>query len=153
MTLQINNAVVGNGLGDNPANSSGSGQSEKSPTQPLILIAEDNDINRETLVDFISFNDYRVIEARDGAEAINQIQTQQPDLVLMDVRMPGIDGLEAMRHVRNSGNRVPIIALTGAAMAGDNHVCMTAGASAYLTKPVSLVTLIKAIKRQLAKVG
>ncbi len=116
---------------------------------PLILIAEDNFINREILTDFILYNHFRVIEAGNGIEALSQIEAHQPDLVLMDVRMPKLDGLGAMRHVRHSGNTVPIIALTGAAMVGDDHICMRAGANAYLTKPVSLVTLLKTINRHL----
>ncbi len=116
---------------------------------PLILIAEDDFINREVLVDFVSYNQFRVIEASDGIEALKQMEAQQPDLILMDVRMPKLDGLSTMRQIRENGNSVPIIALTGSAMTGDNHRCIQAGATAYLTKPVSLVALIKTINRHL----
>lgn len=121
----------------------------QSSAVPLILVAEDNDLNRQTLVDFLELSDFRAIFARDGAQAVDQISSANPDLVLMDINMPNVDGLDAMRQVRAAGNQVPIIALTGQAMVGDDLIALGAGANDYVTKPVHLDRLLRTIARHL----
>lgn len=116
---------------------------------PLILVSEDNVLNRETMVDFLRFSNYRAISASDGAEAIKRTDAESPDLILMDMKMPGVDGLTAIRHIRASGNTVPIIALTGQAMVEDKAKCLDAGADGYLAKPVRIAELIKTIQSYL----
>ncbi len=85
----------------------------------------------------------QVIEVRDGLEAIEQACEQRPDLILMDIQMPGINGLEAIKRLRTMPEfvSVPIIALTALAMPGDLEPCLEAGATEYLTKPFSLEKL------------
>jgi CheY-like chemotaxis protein len=118
---------------------------------PLVLLAEDNENNINIILDYLQIHGYRVIVARDGGEAIEQAQQQRPDLILMDIQMPGIDGLEATRRLRSSTMlaHVPIIALTALAMPGDRERCLEAGANEYLSKPVSLKELIKTIETHL----
>jgi CheY-like chemotaxis protein len=89
--------------------------------------------------------------AHDGHEALAVAAASQPDLILMDVQMPELDGLEAMRRlrVRPEFADTPIIALTALAMTGDRERCLEAGASEYLTKPVSLKALVATIERLL----
>ncbi|NJN92636.1 MAG: response regulator [Anaerolineales bacterium] len=122
-------------------------------TTPLILLAEDNDANINTLSDYLLNRGYRIIVARNGREAVTRTKEERPDLVLMDIQMPEMNGLEAIRFLRAESNsaigKVPIIALTALAMPGDRQRCLTAGANDYMSKPVSLKNLAEAIETQL----
>jgi signal transduction histidine kinase/CheY-like chemotaxis protein len=117
----------------------------------LILLAEDNPVGRQALVDFLEGQGYRVAVAQDGATALRIARQQSPDLILMDIQMPGIDGLEATRRVRADASLhdIPIIALTALAMPGDRERCLEAGANAYLSKPFGLNRLLTTIEAQL----
>lgn len=119
----------------------------------LILLVEDNETNIVTFFDFLQARGYRVIVARNGNEAIERAQEERPDLVLMDIQLPGMNGLEATRRLRSNGNlaMIPIIALTALAMPGDRERCLAAGADDYLSKPVSLKELIKVIEDHLLR--
>ena len=118
---------------------------------PCILLAEDQEANVNTIVSYLTAKGYRMILAKNGAEAIAQVQQSQPDLVLMDVQMPGMDGLEAMQLLRQSSEyaNLPIVALTALAMEGDRDRCLAAGANEYLTKPVRLRQLVTTIQNLL----
>ena len=119
----------------------------------VILLAEDNESNIHTFVDYLQAKGYRVIVARNGNEAIDLARAESPDLILMDIQMPGMDGLEATRRIRADTApgvaAVPIIALTALAMPGDRERCLEAGASEYLSKPVSLRQLVDVIEVQI----
>lgn len=117
--------------------------------KPLLLVGEDNELNRKTLVDFLEFKGYAVVVAEDGQQAIDVAARHNPDLILIDVQMPVLDGLSAIREMRTQGNAKPIIALTGLAMHGDEQRCLSAGATAYYSKPVRLNELVAVIDRQL----
>ncbi len=108
-----------------------------------ILLAEDNEDNIAMVSEYLSINGYQVTIARNGIEALEQARTRRPDIILMDIQMPGMDGLEVMRHIRADHNlaKVPIIALTALAMAGDRERCIEAGADEYMSKPISLKKL------------
>jgi PAS domain S-box-containing protein len=118
---------------------------------PLILLAEDNLANVSTFSDYLSAKGYCIVVAKNGQEAIACAQTHQPNLILMDVQMPEVDGLEAIRQIRLNPAlaKIPIIALTALAMAGDRERCLQAGADDYLSKPVKLKDLVIAIQRLL----
>ncbi len=124
-------------------------------TPPLVLLAEDNEINIATLYDFLEFRGCKIIIAHDGLEAIEKAKKHLPDLILMDVQMPNMDGLEATRNLREDVRtaNIPIIALTGLAMSGDRDRCLAAGASDYLSKPFQLDDLITTMDAQLALIG
>ena len=94
---------------------------------------------------------YRVIIARNGEEAIAQTNQCHPDLILMDIQMPDMDGLEATSRIRaqDEFTDIPIIALTALAMPGDRERCIQAGATEYLSKPVSMKQLVHVIQSQL----
>ena len=115
---------------------------------PLILLAEDNEANIDTLSNYLLSAGYQLILAKNGWEAVKIAQQHKPSLILMDVQMPEMDGLTATRQIRaDSGTAsIPIIALTALAMPGDQEKCLEAGASAYMTKPVSLKKLVKTMK-------
>jgi PAS domain S-box-containing protein len=120
--------------------------------QPLILLAEDNQANIDTISDYLEVKGYRLIVARDGREAIDLAQAHHPDLILMDIQMPGMDGLEAIQAIRREPQmaRIPIVALTALAMAGDRERCLEAGADDYCAKPVKLKQLVVTIQQLLA---
>jgi CheY-like chemotaxis protein len=119
---------------------------------PLVLLAEDNEANIATISSYLIAKDYRVVFAKNGQEAIALAKSHHPDLILMDVQMPVMDGLEATRQIRCDPDliNIPIIALTALAMSGDREKCLTAGASEYLTKPVKLKALSQMIQTFLA---
>jgi len=125
------------------------------PTQPstpardgaLILIAEDTPSNLEALTDYLTAKGYRIVSASNGAEAIQRAQESCPDLILMDIQMPIMDGLEAtfLLRANPATAATPIIALTALAMPGDRERCLAAGADSYLAKPVRLTQLAETI--------
>jgi len=116
-----------------------------------ILIVEDNQASLESLTDYLISKGYEIIAARDGFEALKQAQKTQPDIILMDLQMAGMDGLEATQQLRAQAQfaTVPIIALTALMMPGNREACLAAGMNEYLTKPVELKKLIKLIEKYL----
>jgi len=118
------------------------------PHQPLILLAEDNEANLSTLSSYLQAKGYELVLAKTGCEAVEQAQTRQPDIILMDIQMPEMDGLEAIRQIRQMPGltEVPIIALTALAMTGDRDRCLAAGANQYMSKPVKLRELVGQIQ-------
>jgi CheY-like chemotaxis protein len=100
---------------------------------------------------YLANRGYRVSLARNGVEAIERARQELPALILMDIQMPRMDGLEAMRHIRAEAHlgAIPIIALTALAMPGDRERCLAAGANDYLSKPVSLKGLVGIIESYL----
>jgi PAS domain S-box-containing protein len=120
---------------------------------PLILLADDNPINIETFSNYLISRGYRLIFASDGQEAINMTIAQNPDLILMDIQMPVLNGISAIKSIRANPdiNNIPIVALTALAMIGDREKCLAVGANEYLAKPVQLSHLITVIQQQLLK--
>jgi CheY-like chemotaxis protein/anti-sigma regulatory factor (Ser/Thr protein kinase) len=124
-----------------------------SPQSRTILIADDNESTITTLSGYLTAKGHRVLIARDGWEAFAHTRGHQPDLIVMDIQMPDMDGREAIRHIRADKqiHEIPIIALTALAMPGDREQCLAAGADEYLSKPVGLKTLDEIIRNLLAK--
>jgi PAS domain S-box-containing protein len=118
----------------------------------LILIAEDNEANIGTFSSYLTAKGYRILIAKDGQEALDLAKAHHPDLILMDIQMPIMDGLEATRQIRRDPDlvKIPIIALTALAMTGDRERCLDAGANDYLTKPVKLKLLVTTMQQLLA---
>ena len=119
---------------------------------PLILFAEDNEANINTISSYLKAKGYRLLIAKNGHEAIAKAQAEPPDLILMDIHMPELDGLETIQRLRQvpKFNTIPIIALTALAMPGDRERCLDAGATDYLSKPIRLKTLTHTIRHHLA---
>jgi signal transduction histidine kinase/CheY-like chemotaxis protein len=110
------------------------------PRDTCILLAEDNAANREMIAQFLQHQGFRVITAVDGIEALHSARDNRPDLILMDVQLEGMSGLEVTERLRklHDFSRTPIIALTALAMPGDRENCLDAGMDDYLSKPVGL---------------
>ncbi len=119
---------------------------------PLILLADDNEANVSTVSCYLEAKGYRMILAKDGQEAIAFAKIHHPDLILMDIQMPIVDGIEATKQIRCDANliNIPIIAMTALAMTGDREKCLEAGANEYLAKPVKLKQLVSTIQLLLA---
>ena len=116
-----------------------------------ILYVEDNELNRKMLRHLLRGTSYRLIEAPDGETGMTMAREQHPDLILMDVQLPKISGIEATRALRAepSTANTPIIAITSFALSGDEQRAKDAGASAYLSKPYSPFTLLGMIQKLL----
>jgi PAS domain S-box-containing protein len=123
----------------------------ESTARYTILLAEDNLSNIMILSEYLEKYDYQIIQALDGKEAIEKADKFLPDLILMDIQMPIMDGLEAIRYLRQDTRfiKTPIMALTALAMPGDLEHCLEAGATDYVTKPVKMKELLGKIKELL----
>ena len=113
-----------------------------------ILIVEDVELNIDLLTQILE-DDYRLLVAKDGAEGVTLTRQYRPDLVLMDISLPGMDGYEATRLIRETLQALPIIGLSAHAMQGDAEKAIAAGCNAYLTKPVDEDLLLKKVKEYL----
>ncbi len=116
-----------------------------------ILLVEDNEMNRDMLSRRLSRKGYEVVVSEDGAKGVSMAASERPDLILMDMSLPIIDGWEATRQVKQAPETadIPIIALTAHAMAGDREKAIEAGCDDYDTKPIELPRLLEKIERLL----
>jgi CheY-like chemotaxis protein len=114
----------------------------------LILLAEDNESSIRTVSDYLCAKGYCVIVVRDGSAAVDLARKERPEVILMDIQMPGMDGLEAIRHIRAEAelSKIPVIAVTALAMRGDREKCLAAGANDYMSKPIHLKKLVEMIE-------
>jgi signal transduction histidine kinase len=117
----------------------------------LILLAEDQPTTVQLLSDYLTIHGYQIIVARNGREAVELCQEKHPGLILMDIQMPVMNGLDAIQEIRANTQiaNIPIIALTALAMSGDRERCLEAGANDYLSKPVNLKGLVATIENLL----
>jgi two-component system cell cycle response regulator DivK len=116
-----------------------------------ILVVEDQDDNRRILRDLLTASGYELIEAVDGEQGLTSAEQERPDLILMDIQLPGIDGYEVTRRIKaNEALRsIPIIAVTSYALSGDDQKAFEAGCDAYVTKPFSPRQLLAKIREYL----
>ena len=114
----------------------------------VILYVEDNEFNRKIVRDLLKRTKYELIEAYDGEAGVAMAIEKKPDLILMDIQLPKISGMDAMRQLRAQEvtAQTPIIAITSFALSGDDQKAKEAGATAYLAKPYSPFDLLKAIR-------
>jgi len=117
-------------------------------TAKTILYVEDNEFNRKIVRDLLKRTTYRLIEAHDGEAGVATALAERPDLILMDIQLPKISGLDAIRQIRADGTNAatPIIAITSFALSGDDQKAKEAGATAYLAKPYSPFDLLKLVR-------
>jgi two-component system, cell cycle response regulator DivK len=119
------------------------------PDGALILVVEDNPKNMKLFRDVLQASGYRALEATTGGRGVELVLERRPDLVLMDIQLPDIDGVEALRRLRGDERTasVPVLALTAQAMAGDSQRFLAAGFDGYLSKPVNVADLLGAVTR------
>jgi two-component system, cell cycle response regulator DivK len=129
-------------------------QRESDEGTPLVLVVDDFQDNREMFAEYLTFSGFRVAEAATGREALERAFELMPDLILMDLSLPEIDGWEATRHLKNDPRtkRIPIVALTGHTLAGHSRDAKDAGCDAFLTKPCLPDALVLEIRRLLSLV-
>jgi CheY-like chemotaxis protein len=118
-----------------------------------ILLVEDNEMNRDMLSRRLERRGYHVVMAGDGQQGVEMAQTEAPDLILMDMSLPVIDGWEAARRIKQAPDTrgIPVIALTSHAMAGDREQALASGCDDYDTKPVDLPRLLEKMAALLGK--
>ena len=116
---------------------------------PVILVVEDNVRNLKLVRDVLEYHGYRTLGACDGEDGVALAREHLPELTLMDVQLPGIDGVEALRLLRADERTasVPVLALTAQAMEGDRERFIAAGFDGYLSKPVNIADLLDAVRR------
>src|SRR5215470_13547351 len=116
-----------------------------------ILVADDNVANRELIATILERQGYRIIEARDGAEALRLLEANAPDLMLLDIHMPVMNGFAVVDKVRADArySKLPIVALTASAMLGDEEEALNHGFSAFIAKPYSIQDITELVKKLL----
>ena len=116
-----------------------------------ILVVEDQEDNRQIVRDLLTSAGYELIEAGTGEDGVALAETQHPDLILMDIQLPGLDGYEATRRIKANPalRQIPIIAVTSYALSGDDAKALAAGCDAYVTKPFSPRVLLAKIREHL----
>jgi two-component system cell cycle response regulator DivK len=119
----------------------------------LILIVEDNDKNRKLVRDVLTFKGYTTIEAETGEAGVRLAYERRPSLVLMDIRLPGIDGMEALRQLRAEPTTrdIPIMALTASVMSEDRQRIVGAGFDGYQSKPINVTDFVTAVTQLLGR--
>ena len=122
-----------------------------SELSPLILVVDDYQDAREMYAEYLQYSGFRVAEARNGNEAVAQARSLRPDLILMDLSLPGMDGWEATRVLKADEDTkgIPIVALTGHALAGASEGARKAGCDSFVTKPCLPDDLVVEVRRML----
>lgn len=118
-----------------------------------ILIVEDNDLNLKLFRDLLTAHGYETIETKEGLEAITLTRSEHPDLILMDIQLPEISGLDVTRRLKaeEALRDIPIIAVTAFAMKDDEEKILAAGCEAYISKPISIVPFLNTVRRFLGE--
>jgi two-component system cell cycle response regulator DivK len=114
-----------------------------------ILIVEDNELNLKLFRDLLEAHGYETIETKEGLEALTLARNTQPDLILMDIQLPEISGLEVTRRIKQDSHisNIPVVAVTAFAMKDDEEKILSAGCEAYISKPISISHFLETIRR------
>src|ERR687897_634856 len=117
-----------------------------------VLIVEDNELNMKLFRDLLEAHGYLTIESRDGVEALKLARDERPDLILMDIQLPEVSGLEVAKWIKEDDDlkSIPIIAVTAFAMKGDEERIREGGCEAYIAKPISVVQFLETVQRFLS---
>jgi two-component system, cell cycle response regulator DivK len=117
-----------------------------------VLIVEDNELNMKLFRDLLEAHGYQTLESRDGIEALRVARDERPDLILMDIQLPEVSGLEVAKWIKEDEQlrSIPIIAVTAFAMKGDEEKIREGGCEGYLAKPISLTSFLETVERHLA---
>lgn len=114
-----------------------------------VLIVEDNELNMKLFHDLLDANGYFILQTSDGMEALEIARKQHPDLILMDIQLPEVSGLEVTKWLKEDDElrKIPVVAVTAFAMKGDEEKIREGGCEAYISKPISIPTFLETIKR------
>lgn len=115
-----------------------------------VLIAEDEEANYLLLVEYLESTGIQIFRATDGYEVLNIVANEKPDLILMDMKMPRMTGYEAVKIIRETDSKIPIIAQTAYAMVGDDEKILEVGCNEYLPKPIDEESLVKTVTKYLS---
>jgi two-component system, cell cycle response regulator DivK len=118
----------------------------------VVLVVEDDSKSRKLVRDLLAFKGYEIIEAETGEEGVGLAQERRPSLILMDIRLPGIDGIQALERLRAevATQGIPVMAMTASVMSGDRQRVLDAGFDAFQSKPINLRGFLAAVERLLA---
>lgn len=114
-----------------------------------ILVVEDNELNLKLFKDLLEANNFEVIENRDGKRVLELIQTEKPDIILMDIQLPDISGMDLIERIKSDEllKKIPIIAVTAFAMQEDKDNILNSGAEEYISKPISITKFLEVINK------
>ena len=120
-----------------------------SPLDKTVLVVEDNDVEMRLFTALLEVGGYNVLQAKDGMEGWRMAREHRPDLILMDIQLPGISGLEATKRLKadETLKSIPVITITAFAMAGDEEKIREGGCDAYIVKPISLPNFLQTVER------
>jgi two-component system cell cycle response regulator DivK len=118
-----------------------------------VLIVEDNELNMKLFRDLLEAHGYKTIETRDGMEALALARTHRPDLILMDIQLPEVSGLEVTKWLKedDSLRSIPVVAVTAFAMKGDEEKIREGGCESYIAKPISVANFVETVKKFLER--
>ena len=118
-------------------------------TQKTVMIVEDNELNMKLFHDLLDAHGYRIIQTADGMEALSLARAHRPDLILMDIQLPEVSGLEVTKWIKDDDDlkSIPVIAVTAFAMKGDEEKIREGGCEAYISKPISVTHFLDTVKR------
>ncbi len=118
-----------------------------------VLVVEDNELNMKLFNDLLEASGYRVIQTRDGLSALELARQHQPDLILMDIQLPEVSGIEVTKWLKEDDElrHIPVIAVTAFAMKGDEQKIREGGCEAYISKPISVVSFLQTIENYIKK--
>ena len=114
-----------------------------------VLVVEDNELNMKLFHDLLEAHGYRILQTKDGMEALQLAREHRPDLILMDIQLPEVSGLEVTRWIKEDADlrAIPVIAVTAFAMKGDEEKMRKGGCEAYLAKPISVASFLETVER------
>lgn len=114
-----------------------------------VLVVEDNELNMKLFHDLLEAHGYEILQTRDGMEALDLARNHRPDLILMDIQLPEVSGLEVTKWLKDdeSLSEIPVVAVTAFAMKGDEQRIRDGGCQAYLAKPISVATFLDTVRR------
>lgn len=117
--------------------------------QPTVLIVEDNELNMKLFHDLLAAHGYQTIQTRNGFDALELARQHRPGLILMDIQLPEVSGLEVTRWLKDDENLrdIPVVAVTAFAMKGDEERIRSGGCEAYISKPISVVAFLETVRR------
>jgi len=118
-----------------------------------VLVVEDNDLNMKLFHDLLEAHGYEILQTKDGMEALRLARLHRPDLILMDIQLPEVSGLEVTKWIKEDDElrAIPIIAVTAFAMKGDEQRIRQGGCEAYISKPISIGTFLETVRRYLGE--